>query len=92
MCEKLRATFDKISRRIEWKDKSERNEEKPHNDILYLQFIYNVFLFDCIKSNNPKERKKQQKRRFINMKNDKLFCSSELINGKKSDEERKKRK
>lgn len=26
------------------------------------------------------------------MKNDKLFCSSELINGKKSDEERKKRK
>lgn len=56
------------------------NEEKPRT----IQFIYNsVVFFSSPSIDCTRVKWKKEKMRFLNMKNDKLFCSSRLINGKK---------
>ena len=55
---------------------SEREWEKTR----IHQFIYNFFL--SVHVVVAMKKKKTKKMRIINMKNDKLFCSSGLINGK----------
>lgn len=101
MCEKLRTTFDNIRRSV-WSGKTtieytEASLRRTNTNATMLTVHLQCFSVWLNKNQQSEIKKKWRKKRtqecrFINMKNDKLFCSSELINGKKSDEERKKRK